>query len=118
MECAVAYALIAWEAPADADAAAIDQDLLQAITLDDGARVPVQFLDHLVLYPSRPGGIGFSQVKARVQEVVARHPGLQLVIIMPQEGTQVRGWFDPAKNLDAARPIMNESGNTFPAIIR
>lgn len=114
----MAYALIAWEAPADADPVAIQQDLLNTITLDAGTRVPVRFLDRLVLYPSRPGGIGFSQVKAKVKEVVDRHPGLQLMIIMPQEGTQVRGWFDAAKNFDAARPIMNESGDTFPAIIR
>lgn len=118
MECLVAYALIAWDPPVDANAADIEQDLMDSITLDGGTRVPVKFLDRVVLYPSRPGGIGFSQVKMRVQQVVGRHPGLQLMIIMPQEGTQVRGWFDPAKNFDAARPIMNESGSTFPAILQ
>lgn len=115
----MAYALIAWDPPEDEDPDAVARDLIDAITFDGGTRRPVEFLERVVLYPSREGGIGFSQVRAKLREVVDRHPGIQVMIIMPDEGAKVAGWFDPAGNFDEARPIMNQPGSrTFPSILQ
>lgn len=114
----MAYALIGWDPPAGEDPDDVAKDLIETITFDGGTRKPVPFLERIVLYPSRPGGIGFSQVRAKLHEVVQRHPGLVVMIIMPDEGSRVAGWF-PADTFDEARPIMNQPGSsTFPSILQ
>lgn len=109
----MAYALIAWDPPPGSDADEVDQRIRDALTFDGGARTPVHLLPRLVVYPSKPGGIGFSRVREVIKDVQDATPGLQIMIIMPDEGAKVAGWFArPCTDFDAARPIMNQGSHT------
>ena len=110
----MAYALIAWQPPADGDAAEIEAAIIAALPAG-----PHQFLDRLILYPSPQLGVGFSTVRRRLSPVVRAHPGLELMIMMPDKGDTVGAWLDPAKGtFPLARPIMNEPGTeNYPILI-
>lgn len=112
----MAYALIAWQPAPGVSADQIAQDIEAALP---GVGVPERFLDHVLLYPSPEGGIGYSTVRQRMKTVVDNHPGLHLMIIMPSKGETVAGWFDPASGtFDKARPIMNQGDlRTFPVLL-
>lgn len=115
----MAYALIAWQAPAGASQARIRTEIEEALPSVPSGAGPAHFLDGLLLYPSPPVGIGFSTVRNRMKDVVKNNPGLELVIVMPEAGDTVAGWLDPARGtFPEARPVMNRSGaDTFPLLL-
>ena len=115
----MAYALVAWDAPPGADTAQITADIDVALTLRSGAQPAIRFHDRLFLYPSPPSGIGFSTVRNRLSQVVRDHPGLELMIIMPEKDSTVAGWVDSNRGrFPNARPIMNtDSDGIYPRIL-
>lgn len=116
----MAYALIVWQPPPNGDTAYIELDVLSTLAAVNPPQLPVQFLDRMVLYPSQPGGVGFSTVRSTVQDLVRRHPGLELMIVMPPEGSVVAGWFTEMQgSLADARSLMNMPGGpqTYPRVL-
>lgn len=114
----MAYALISWDPPA-ANEAAADQAMEDALTLNNGASVPVRLTRRLMVYPSPPAGISFSTVRGRVKDVVEAHPGMAAVIVMPDAGDTVAGWFTgDVTRLDPVREILNKGGSDiYPRIL-
>ena len=116
----MAYALVAWDAPSGADTVQITADVAAALTLRGGAQPATRFHDRLFLYPSPASGIGFSTVRDRLSQVVRDHPGIEVMIIMPEKDSTVAGWIDPSRgSFPDARPIMNTaSDGIYPRILR
>jgi hypothetical protein len=54
-----------------------------------------------------------------LRPVIQAHPGLEVMIIMPDPGGPVGGWVDPARgNFQTARPIMNmPNTDDYPEIL-
>jgi hypothetical protein len=105
----MAYALVAWEPPPASDPVAVDAAVITAITGYGGREAPIQILDRLWVYPSRPSGVGFTTVRDWLRPVATQFPGIQLLIIMPRPGDTVAGWLDATKDFTRARPILNQS---------
>ena len=116
----MAYALVSWDAPPGADTAQITADISAALSLRGGTKPATRFHDRLFLYPSPASGIGFSTVRDRLSPVVRNHPGLEVMIIMPEKDSTVAGWVDPSHgSFPDARPIMNTaSDGIYPRILR
>ena len=82
-------------------------------------RRPVRFLRRVALYPSVPTGVGLRRVRDQLRPVVRAFPGTEIMIIQPDAGDEVAGWFNPQKGrFDGARPIMNEEGGLYPLLWR
>ena len=105
----MAYALVTWDPPAGANPATVKQDVKDALTLYAGAQPPIELMERLFVYPSKPSGVGLSTVKGWLAPLAVKYPGIEMLIIMPSAGEAVSGWLDPAKDVARARPIMNQS---------
>jgi hypothetical protein len=115
----MSYALVSWQPPPDSDGAQIDEQILETIRQDFPNREPVLLLDRLLLCPSDRRGVGYSRVKRMLRPVIQAHPGIEVMIIMPDPGAPVGGWVDPARgNFQTARPIMNmPNTDDYPEIL-
>lgn len=107
------YVLVAWRRSDGSADPALDQAVLTALD-DTGPAVPL--LTGLALYPSAT--VGMDHIKRLVLATVNADANFELVLIRPNNGTQLEGWFEDGRPLEEARDYVNSAGRVYPRALQ
>jgi hypothetical protein len=98
----MAYAVVAWRTDGDPAEVAKAFKPIGVIDLFPG------------LFVVDEDGVDWNEVKRKVEDVVARHPGTEAVILAPSKATRVGCWVHDspsAADLKKLKRTMNRSGS-------